>query len=257
MTFEERKQQVKSYLGKTVKLNIDRPIGYIHNKENYTLIYPINYGYIPGVIGGDGEELDVYLLGVEHPIKECTAKIIGIIHRENDNEDKLVAAPEGMIFTIHQIAEAVNFQEKYYITHVEALYERSAGAVLYTRQGANIKYLLIRAHHNGDFGFPKGHLEKGEDDKVAALREIFEETSVKANIIDGFKSETTYVMPNGKIKTAVYFLAEFKDQTPAHNQGFEYSDYHLLAFDEAYNSLTHQNVKDILIKANDYLKGNN
>ena len=57
MTYEERKAQVRSYLGKAVRVEIDRPIGYIHHKEKYDLHYPINYGYIPGVLGGDGEEL--------------------------------------------------------------------------------------------------------------------------------------------------------------------------------------------------------
>ena len=55
-----RKAQVREYLGMTVTIEIDRPVGYIHNKKNYKLEYIINYGYIPGVIGGDGEELDVY-----------------------------------------------------------------------------------------------------------------------------------------------------------------------------------------------------
>ena len=119
MTFEERKALVKSYLGKTVRIEIDRPIGYVHKKENYSLTYPINYGYIPDVIGGDGEELDVYLLGVDKPVTEYTGKIIGIVHRENDVEDKLVMAPEGMNFTQNEIAEQVHFQEQYYKTEIE------------------------------------------------------------------------------------------------------------------------------------------
>lgn len=121
MTLKERKLQVKSYLGKVVTVKIDRPIGYVHKKEKYSLTYPINYGYIPDVIGGDGEELDVYVLGVDYPINTFTGKIIGIIHRENDVEDKLVAAPEGMMFYQNEIAEAVNFQEQYYKTKVEVL----------------------------------------------------------------------------------------------------------------------------------------
>lgn len=74
MTYEERKEQVKSYLGKTVKIEIDRPLGHVHKKERYSLTYPLNYGYIPGVLGGDGEELDVYLLGVEYPLKNMNVK---------------------------------------------------------------------------------------------------------------------------------------------------------------------------------------
>lgn len=119
MTFDERKAQVKYYLGKTVDIEIDRPIGYVHVKGKKTLVYPINYGYIPGVLGGDNEELDVYLLGVDKPVEKYTVKIIGIVHRENDIEDKLVGAPVGMSFTADEIAEAVHFQEKYYISHIE------------------------------------------------------------------------------------------------------------------------------------------
>ena len=121
MTFEERKALVKSYLGKTVRIEIDRPIGYVHKKENYSLTYPINYGYIPGVLGGDGEELDVYLLGVDKPVTEYTGKIVGIVHRKNDVEDKLVMAPEGVIFTQNEVAEQVHFQEQYYKTTIEVL----------------------------------------------------------------------------------------------------------------------------------------
>ena len=116
-----RKALVKSYLGKMVDIKIDRPIGYVHKKENYCLTYPINYGYIPGVIGSDGEELDVYLLGVNEPVTEYKAQIIGIAHRENDVEDKLVAAPSSLNFTKKEIERAIHFQEQYYKTHIEII----------------------------------------------------------------------------------------------------------------------------------------
>lgn len=115
-----RKALVNSFLGKTVDISIDRPMGSIHPKHD-DIVYLVNYGYIPNVIGGDGEELDVYLLGVDTPVKEYAARIIGIVHRRNDVEDKLVAAPEGMSFTVEEIAEAVRFQEQYYDSEVEVL----------------------------------------------------------------------------------------------------------------------------------------
>ncbi len=121
MTLEERHNLVKSYLGKTVTIKIDRPIGYIHKKNEKILHYPINYGYIEGVLGGDDEELDVYLLGVDVPVNEYECKIIGIVYRENDVEDKLIAAPENMFFTKEQIDQSINFQEKYYKTHIETI----------------------------------------------------------------------------------------------------------------------------------------
>lgn len=115
-----RKALVNFYLGKTIEIKIDRLIGSAHPKH-LDLVYPINYGYIPGVLGGDGEELDVYLLGVSKPIKEYKARVIGIVHRHNDVEDKLVAAPEGTIFTQTEIAEAVHFQEQYYESEIETI----------------------------------------------------------------------------------------------------------------------------------------
>ena len=121
MTFEERKEQVKSYLGKRVAIGIDRPIGYVHKKGDYSLTYPINYGFIPHVLGGDGEELDVYLLGVNEPVTKYECEIIAIAHRHNDIEDKLVGAPVCMKLTKEEIQKAIHFQEQYYDTEIEVI----------------------------------------------------------------------------------------------------------------------------------------
>ncbi len=121
MTQKERETLARSYLGKTVHIGIDRPIGYVHHKEKYDLVYPINYGYIPGVLGGDGEELDVFVLGIDKPIEEADVRIIGVVWRHNDVEDKLIAAPEGMHFTAEEVRAAVHFQEQYYDSEIEIL----------------------------------------------------------------------------------------------------------------------------------------
>lgn len=113
--FLARKKTARSLLGKIVDIEIDRPAGYVRGN----LTYPVNYGFVPGVLGGDGEELDVYLLGVTEPVSSFKARIIGIIHRENDNEDKLVAVPDGVMLTKEEIAEQTRFQEQYYDTFVE------------------------------------------------------------------------------------------------------------------------------------------
>jgi len=115
-----RKAMVWSYLGKHVRVEIDRPIGYVHHKEKYDLVYPINYGYIPGVIGGDDEELDVYVLGLDQPVDVCEGRIVGIVHRENDVEDKLILSADDRSYSAKQMQEAVHFQEQYYRSHVEA-----------------------------------------------------------------------------------------------------------------------------------------
>lgn len=251
ITYTLRKALVKSYLGKTVEIKIDRPIGSVHPKHE-DLIYPINYGYIPNVIGGDGEELDVYLLGVNEPVTSYKVKIIGIAHRENNVEDKLIGAPEDMIFYQNEIAEAIDFQEKYYKTKVEAIYEKSAGAVVYTMLDGMVKYLLIKSQ-NGHIDFPKGHIEKNESEEDAALREVYEETSIKALLIDDFKITINYEIPDGKSKTVIYFAAKYANQTPKQNAGFEQSDYMVLDYEKALKILTRDNVKEILIKANEFI----
>lgn len=95
ITYILRKAQVWSFLGKTVTVTIDRPLGSVHPKHN-DMIYPINYGYIDGVIAPDGEELDVYIIGEDRPLKEFTGRVIAIVHREDDIEDKLAAIPDGI-----------------------------------------------------------------------------------------------------------------------------------------------------------------
>ena len=91
-------------IGKTVKVVIDRPLGSYHptHKDIY---YPLNYGYIPGIIAPDGEEQDAYVLGVDRPIKEFTGRVIAIIHRFDDVEEKWVVAPENATFSKEEIEE--------------------------------------------------------------------------------------------------------------------------------------------------------
>ena len=100
------------YLNKTVTVKMDRPLGSKH--PDWDLIYEVNYGYVPNTISGDGEELDCYVLGVDKPLDSFTGKCIAIIHRTNDNDDKLIIVPEGMNFTDEEIRNLTNFQEKYF-----------------------------------------------------------------------------------------------------------------------------------------------
>ena len=100
-------------IGKIVKVKVDRPLGSYH-PEHKDIYYSVNYGYIPGVIASDGEEQDAYILGVNEPIDEFTGKVIAIIHRFNDVEEKWVVVPQGITLTKEEIKKQVEFQEKYF-----------------------------------------------------------------------------------------------------------------------------------------------
>lgn len=100
------------YLNKTLEIKIDRPMGSKHTKHGF--IYPINYGYVPNTVSGDGEELDAYVLGVYEPLETFTGKCIAIIHRTNDNDDKLILVPENKAFTNEEIKVLTDFQEQFF-----------------------------------------------------------------------------------------------------------------------------------------------
>jgi len=113
MTKTETLQMARSYLRKDVKVIIDRPLGSKHPKHGFE--YKTNYGYIPGTLAPDGEELDAYYLGVNKPINEATGKCVAIVHRLDDDDDKLVIVPpKSEQITDKEITEAVHFQEQWF-----------------------------------------------------------------------------------------------------------------------------------------------
>lgn len=182
------------YLGKTVQIKIDRPIGSAH-PQYPDMRYPINYGYVPGTESGDGEEIDVYLLGVHEPVQEYTAKVIAVVYRLDDAEGKLVAAPDGMYFHASQIRRSIHFQERFFHTHIKldparplvTFYRDDTQApktTMPTRLGANAiithngRLLLEKRRDSNTWGLVGGGVKKTETALQAMIREIHEELGV-------------------------------------------------------------------------------
>lgn len=105
-------------LGKIVKVVVDRPLGSVHPNHK-DIVYTVNYGYVPKIMAGDGEEQDAYILGVDVPLSEFTGKVVAVIHRKNDIEDKWVVVPENLVLSKEEILEAVHFQEQYFDIEIE------------------------------------------------------------------------------------------------------------------------------------------
>lgn len=108
--------KVTDYLNKEITVKIDRPLGSEH--PNGGLFYPINYGFIPNTVSGDGEEIDCYILGIYKPLETFKGKCIAIIHRTNDNDDKLVVVPENKSFSNNEIRVLTEFQEQYFKSEI-------------------------------------------------------------------------------------------------------------------------------------------
>jgi inorganic pyrophosphatase len=102
----------RKYIGQIVQVTIDRQLGTRHPKWGF--VYMLNYGYIPNTISGDGEELDAYIVGEFSPVETYEGVVIAVIHRTNDNDDKLVVAPIGIDYTDDQIRALTEFQEKFF-----------------------------------------------------------------------------------------------------------------------------------------------
>ena len=106
----------RSYLGQRVSVQIDRPLGSVHPTHGFR--YAVNYGFVPGTIASDGEELDAYVLGVREPLPAFTGRCIAVVHRLDDDDDKLVVVPDGVTLTDDEIRSQVAFQEQFFRTQI-------------------------------------------------------------------------------------------------------------------------------------------
>ena len=106
-----------SVIGKIVTVTVDRPLGSFH-PEYPDMYYPVNYGYVKGIIAPDGDEQDVYILGVDKPVDSFTGRVIAVIRRSDDVEEKWVTCPDGVSFSSEEIAEMVRFQERFFDSEV-------------------------------------------------------------------------------------------------------------------------------------------
>jgi len=107
------KNYATEFLGKIVTIKIDRPINSKHPKHSF--IYEVNYGFVPNTKAPDGEEIDAYLLEINEPVGEFFGKCIAVIHRKDDEDDKLVVVPENAKeMSDEEILKAINFQEKWF-----------------------------------------------------------------------------------------------------------------------------------------------
>ncbi len=108
-----------SFIGNKVAVEIDRPLGSLHPTYGYP--YPVNYGFVSGTVRGDGEELDVYVLGPDEPLDQFDGDCIALIKRKNEADDKLIVVPVGTRLTEETIHRQVNFQEKFFKSEIVLL----------------------------------------------------------------------------------------------------------------------------------------
>ncbi len=100
------------FIAETIQVVIDRPLGSRHPQHGF--IYPLNYGYVPGIYSPDGEPVDAYVLGVFEPLQHFSGVCIAVLRRLDDEDDKLVLAPPGVTYSDEQIRALTEFQERWF-----------------------------------------------------------------------------------------------------------------------------------------------
>lgn len=246
-----RRARLWRMMGTEVTVTVDRPLGSLHPVHGFE--YPVNYGYIDGIIGGDDEAQDAYILGVDAPVDSFTGVVTGLILRDDDNEEKLVVAPHDKIYYQPEIMEMTYFQEQYFKSSYDHLYHKSCGAVVYRMDGDEIKYLVLAQKSGSSWSVPKGHVEFRETELQTVTRELYEEAKIEPKLIEGFREEVRYDLAPFYKKVVVLYLSELSNEPKL--VGDEIEEFRWLNKKDAKELLSPRYPEELFDKAEDTIKG--
>lgn len=130
--------------------------------------------------------------------------------------------------------------------------KKSYGAIVYRKYGSEVEFIAIKSKANGYWGFPKGQMEKGENEKETARREVLEETGLNITLLDGFKTKIEYKLPEGRIKEVIFFTGKTSDRI-LNLQKDEIHEFKWLNYNNMLNLLTYENSRKALMEVNIFL----
>lgn len=238
-------------LGKYVRVRITDPMHSVDSEKNFT--YELNYGTVESGLDARSPVKGAYVMGVTHRVRIFEGRVIAVIKRKDMGGIILVVAPKSKRYIVHQIEDAIAFAEKEGTYDLSCLYEASCGAIVYRIINGEVRFLLIKNKRSANWGFPKGHMERGENEKETAYREVLEETGIHARFLPDFRYKSEYSIQGRIEKKVIIFLAT-TDDTSTIIQREEIEEYLWLKFDKAMNSLKFPNDKNLLRKANEYIE---
>lgn len=246
-------KKVNIMLGKYVRVKVTAPMYSVNNRFGYE--YKLNFGTIENSSRVRFGSQGAYIMGISHPVRYFDGRVIAVIRRHGGKGVVWVVAPKSTRFIINDVREAVSFAENIDNCDIECLFERSCGAVVISGEEKK-KVLLIKNKRSAHWGFPKGHIEKGETQEETAIRETKEETGLDIEIIDGFSCKSEYTIQGRVEKAVIIFLAKAQT-TDVTVQEEEIDEYIWADFDSALKMLRFDNDKSILTKAIAFLDREN
>lgn len=237
-------------LGKIVRVKVTKPCNYYELRTGVR--YIINYGVAEIRNEKKSFVLGAYILGVNHPVRVFEGKIIAVLRYNDTKRSVLVVAPKNMRRIDYEIRDVLEFNEPRDSYSLDCLYEHSCGAVVYRRINDEYRFLLIKNRRSNHWGFPKGHMEKGETREETAMREVLEETGIHINIVEGFCKDSQYKIGSRIEKRVEVFLGSTED-TQTIIQKEEIEDYRWLRYPEALDTLKFENDKEILMSVKEFM----
>ena len=236
-------------LGKFVKVRVTAPMHSYNSRFGFK--YKLNYGIIDGFKGKKNSVQSAYIMGIDHPVRNFDGRVIAIVKRHAGKGVVWVVAPKSTRFIINDIKKAISFAESESNYSIDCLYESSCGAVVYRIEDGRRKFLLIRNRRSAHWGFPKGHIEKGETKEETAIREVLEETGLHIKILPDFVKKSDYTI-QGKIEKSVLIFLAKTDETKFTLQEEEIEECGWFTYEKALNTLNYENDKNILNDAMSY-----
>ncbi len=232
-------------------------LGYSYSVRVYSKTGNIGRGTVT-LSKNDGYSVHTaYIIGEDvTENSEIRGRAIGVIIDRSAGSTSVVLCGEGSekkIWYQHEIAEAVEYWETGNSVHIYCLHEKSCGAVVFSGEGEERRYVIIRMN-SGHYGLPKGHVEKHEDEIMAAKREVSEEIGVDIEILPGFRVPVEYSISPRTNKESIYFLGRF-DGGKVVIQKSEICSYRICSFEEALQLITYENDRAVLHAAEKFLGG--
>lgn len=240
-------------LGKSVKVRITKPFNSFDSKTNTK--YMLNFGVAEIKTEKRTFIQSACVMGINHPVNIFEGRIIAIVRHQDKRPNYIIVAPKKSRYINFEIEDAIKFLEKNRPYKLECLYESSCGAVVFKDLGGIRKFLLIKNKRSAHWGFPKGHIERGETCQQTAKREVLEETGLHINIIDGYSSTSEYKIAGKVEKRVTIFLASTTDSKTLIQQE-EIDDYIWLDYENALKQLKFENDKSILTSSYEFLRSN-
>ena len=241
-------------LGKYVRVRVIKPMGDFDSKTGK--VFRLNYGIVESGLDRRTSVRGAFIMGLAHAVRNFEGRVIAVVKPNEQQGVYLVVSPKSKKFINHEIIDALKFIYNENEYTLECLYERSCGAVVFRIINGERRFLLIKNRRSTNWGFPKGHVERGETNEQTAKREVLEEVGLNIELFEGFEHKSEYTIRNKIEKSVTIFLATTSD-TQTKIQPEEIEDYIWLCYEPAMETLNYINDKQILPLAQKYIDENN